>query len=90
MLSGDIFVLTAQKNTNSGNLSKVKLYLTAQIAFSGFSEDTKMDVVLIESRSDFDMDCQTITITKPVKDGLCKWVTMYVKDWLYCFSRGCD
>lgn len=90
MLSGDIFVLTAQKNTNSGNLSKVKLYLTAQIAFSGFSEDRKMDVVFIESRSDFDMDFQSITITKPVKDGLCKWVIMYMKDWLYCCSRGCD
>lgn len=46
MLSRDIFVLTAEKNSNNGNLSKVKWYLTAQIAFSGFvDKDRKMDVV---------------------------------------------
>lgn len=73
MLSGDIFVLTVQKNSNSGNLSKVKLYLTAQIAFSGFvDKDSKMDVVYLESRSEFDTDFQSMTITKLVKDGLCK------------------
>lgn len=43
MLSGDIFVLT-QKNSNSENLSKLKLYLTAQIAFGFVDKDRKMNV----------------------------------------------
>lgn len=46
MLSGDIFVLTAQKNNDDVNFSKVKLYLTAQIAVGGFvDKDRKMNVV---------------------------------------------